>query len=124
MNVATRVREFVRNEVGAGSIMSLALVATLVRVTGLVLPIAGFFVVHDRAQSASDTAALTAADVLNGVVTGEPHQPCAIVSDELATVHATALSCDVVGGDVYVSASLAYGPIRFVVTSRAGSPDG
>lgn len=110
-----------RDEMGAGSVLSIALIGSIVCATGLVLPVVGLLVVHDRAQSVSDQAALAAADALNGVTLGEP---CDVASLALEPVRASVWQCETVGGDAYVSGTLTYGPLEFAVKSRAGAPDG
>jgi secretion/DNA translocation related TadE-like protein len=110
-----------RDETGAGSVLSLALMGSLVCAMGLMLPVVGLLVVHDRAQTVSDQAALAAADALNGVTAGEP---CDLAILAVESVRASVWRCVTVGGDAYVSGTLTYGSLEFGVKSRAGAPDG
>lgn len=71
------------NDVGAGAVTALTIIATLVTVAGLVLPFAGFMVVQVRAQALSDRAALAAADAVAGALVG---QPCALAADIVAAM--------------------------------------
>ncbi len=121
MRRTSRVRKFLADERGAGSVLSLAVLATVVCVAGLLAPVVGLLVVHDRAQSLSDQAALAAADALNGVTLGEP---CEVASAELESVRASTWRCQTSGEDAFVSGLLTFGPLRFEVRSRAGSPEG
>jgi hypothetical protein len=109
-------REFLISEVGAGSVMALAVVASCVTLAGVLLPFVGFVVVHERAQSISDRAALTAASAVYGLVTGDP---CTRAADVISEVSTTSWSC-VVLGDAFISMSIPFGPVHMSVRSRAG----
>lgn len=116
-----RLRNVIADEHGAGSVLSLAVFATVVCVAGLLAPVVGLLLVHDRAQTRSDHAALAAADALNGVTLGEP---CEVAAAELESVRASMWHCQTSGDDAFVSGLLTFGPLRFEVRSRAGSPEG
>ena len=109
-----------RGEEGAGSVLSLAVIGSIVCVLGLLLPVAGLFVVHDQAQTLSDQAALNAADALNGITWGEP---CAIARSNVGEIRASQWTCQIAESDVYVSGEVTFGPLTFEVKSRAGAPD-
>lgn len=115
------VRTLVFSDSGSGTVLSLGLVASIVCGLGLVLPVVGLLVVHDRAQSASDQAALAAADALSGLTLGTP---CDEAKRRWAVIRASRWECVTVGGDAYVSGTVTYGPLEFGIKSRAGSPDG
>ena len=120
MSRIASVRDFNSDECGAGSVLSLAVLATVACVAGLLAPIIGLLVLHDRAQALSDQAALAAADALNGVILGVP---CEVASAELESVRASSWRCQTRGEDAFVSGSFTFGPLRFEVRSRAGSPE-
>lgn len=106
-------------ETGAGSVLSLALLGGIMCSAAVLLPVVGVYVVHNRAQSASDQSALAAADALNGVTWGVP---CAVAQSIFDTVASSEWTCQTVGDDAYVSGTVTYGPISFDVKSRAGPP--
>jgi hypothetical protein len=99
--------------------MSLALVATVVCLAGLLLPFTGLLVVHGHAQALSDQAALASADVLSGITVGVP---CTVALSRVEPIQKSEWTCLTVGDDAYVSGTVTYGPISFEVRSRAGPP--
>lgn len=105
---------------GAGSVTALTMIATLVMVAGLLLPFAGLMVVQVRAQTLSDRAALAAADATSGALVG---QPCVLASDILRAIRMDAWSCEVDGGDAFVTLRVPFGPVHVEVRSRAGLAD-
>ena len=105
---------------GAGTVTTLTVVATLVMVAGLLIPFAGLLVVQVRAQALTDRAALVAADANSGALVG---QPCALAADILATMRTDAWSCEVDGGDAFVTLHVPFGPVHVDVRSRAGLAD-
>lgn len=105
---------------GAGSVTALTMIATLVMVAGLLLPFAGLMVVQVRAQTLSDRAALAAADATSGALVG---QPCVLASDILRAIRTDAWSCEVDGGDAFVTLRVPFGPVHVEVRSRAGLAD-
>ena len=110
----------VTDDEGAGSVLSIALLGSVVCGVGILLPLVGLLVVHGQAQAVSDQAALSAADALNGITWGEP---CDIAQSALGSIRASAWTCQTVGGDAYISGDVTFGPLTFGVKSRAGNPD-
>ena len=118
--VGTSARGGVQGDEGAGTVTALTVVATLVMVAGLLLPFAGLLVVQVRAQALSDRAALVAADANSGALAG---QPCALAADILAAMRTDAWSCQIDGGDAFVTLHVPFGPVHVDVRSRAGLAD-
>jgi secretion/DNA translocation related TadE-like protein len=113
------VRTSWRNDRGSGSVLSLALVATIMCLAGLLFPFTGLLVVHGHAQALSDQAALASADVLSGITVGVP---CTVALSLVEPIQKSEWTCLTVGDDAYVSGTVTYGPISFDVKSRAGPP--
>lgn len=118
--VGTSARGGVQGDEGAGTVTALTVVATLVMVAGLLLPFAGLLVVQVRAQALSDRAALAAADATLGALVG---QPCVLAADILAAMRTDAWSCEIDGGDAFVTLRVPFGPVHVDVRSRAGLAD-
>lgn len=95
-----------RDETGAGTVLGLALIASVVLAAVAVLAVGHAAVVSQRATTAADLAALAAADVARGLAPGEP---CAVAA-EVARWHAAELTaCTPHGEIVDVTASVAWG---------------
>ena len=102
---------------GAGAVTALTVIATLVMAAGLVLPFVGLITVQVRAQALSDRAALAAADAMTGVLVGIP---CELAAEIVTSMRADTWSCDLDGGDAFVTLRVPFGPIHVDVRSRAG----
>lgn len=118
--VGTSARGGVQGDEGAGTVTALTVVATLVMVAGLLLPFAGLLVVQVRAQALSDRAALAAADATLGALVG---QPCVLAADIITRMRTDAWSCEIDGGDAFVTLRVPFGPVHVDVRSRAGLAD-
>ena len=118
--VGTSARGGVQGDEGAGTVTALTVVATLVMVACLLLPFAGLLVVQVRAQALSDRAALAAADATLGALVG---QPCVLAADIIARMRTDSWSCEIDGGDAFVTLRVPFGPVYVDVRSRAGLAD-
>ncbi len=105
---------------GAGTVTALTVMATLVMVAGLMLPVVGLITVQVRAQSLSDRAALAAADAMTGALAGKP---CELAAEIVTSMRADTWSCDLDGGDAFVTLRVPFGPVHVDVRSRAGLPE-
>ena len=72
--------------------------------------------VHDGASA----EALAAADATLGALVG---QPCVLAADILAAMRTDAWSCEIDGGDAFVTLRVPFGPVHVDVRSRAGIAD-
>ena len=113
----TRLRQ---REDGAGSVVALMVITSCMALMSLLIPFISFGVVHARAQSLSDQAALVAANALNGAAVGIPCDEAAAV---VAQIHTQSWSCTLDRGDAFVVIDVAFGPVVFSVRSRAGIRD-
>ena len=106
-----------RSEVGAGSILAVAIVAAAVTVALATVGLGAGLVARQRTIAAADAAALAAADVLLGAAPGDP---CAVASSVAERNGATLETCELDGYVATVTASSWVGGAPIVARSTAG----
>ncbi len=106
-------------ESGAGSVLGLAVLGTILAVVLLVVPLYSVLLARGRATSAADAAALAAADVAIGIAPGVPCSIAASVADANG-VAVTACRADGVIVTVRVSVFVLGFPVT--ATATAGPP--
>ena len=109
-----------RGERGAGSVLGVAIIATMLCLVALALPLYAVLVVKQSVAGAADAAALAAADVRVGIVPGEP---CAVAAAVAAANGAELAGCAVDGLVVTVTARRAFAGFAVGVSATAGPPD-
>ncbi|AWB85712.1 Rv3654c family TadE-like protein [Mycetocola zhujimingii] len=108
-------------EEGSGSILIVAVVASLLLLTGLALPLNQALTVRQQVANAADAAALAAADTASGVVAGIPCENAA----EAARLNGSVLGdCTIDGVEARVIATRSVLGLTVSVASRAGQPPG
>ncbi|WP_240792292.1 MULTISPECIES: Rv3654c family TadE-like protein [unclassified Salinibacterium] len=106
-------------ENGAGSVLVVALVATLMATALLVAPLMAAHIDSAKAATAADAAALAAADTAVGIV---PGAPCANAARTAEANGASLTGCRVDGLVVTVAVSRASGPFAATAMATAGPP--
>ncbi|TFD49303.1 hypothetical protein E3T55_11500 [Cryobacterium frigoriphilum] len=110
-----------RGERGAGSMLMLGILASVVLLTLVTVPLLGLLAVGQGVQNAADAAALAAADTVSGAVSGFPCE----AADEAARLNgASVTACNVEGLIVTVSVNRDYLGFRISARARAGPPPG
>ena len=108
-----------RGDRGAGTVLALAIVAATTIATIAVLGVAAALAVRHRAATAADAAALAAADVVLGAVTGEP---CARAEHVASANGVDLFSCRVEGAEAVVAVRTEVLGVPVEVQARAGAP--
>lgn len=108
-------------ERGSGSVLAVALVASVLMLAGLVLPLNAALMTRQLTANAADAAALAAADTASGLVAG---YPCANAAEAARLNGATLGECAVSGLDVRVTATRQVLGVLVSVGSRAGPSPG
>ncbi|SFN34928.1 Rv3654c family TadE-like protein [Mycetocola miduiensis] len=109
-------------EAGSGSVLAVALVASVLLLAGLALPLNAALTARQLTANAADSAALAAADTASGLV---PGYPCANAAEAARLNGAVLGECTVNGLEVLVTATRQVLGIPVSVRSRAGpSPPG
>lgn len=108
-----------RIESGSGSVLSVALVASVLLLTGLALPLNAALTTRQLVANAADAAALAAADTASGLV---PGYPCANAAETARLNGAELGECTVDGLLVRVTASRGVLGVVVTVAARAGPP--
>lgn len=119
MSVARRGRPRARDDGGSGGVLAVAIVAVTLIVATTALLLATVLVARQRAAGAADAAALAAADVLLGVVPGDP---CRLASAVATANGARLIRCDLVGAEAHVTVSVAVATGAVRASARAGPP--
>jgi secretion/DNA translocation related TadE-like protein len=88
---------------------------------GIVLGVGSTLIVRAQLADAVDSAALAAADVSRGVVSGEP---CSVAREVLHEAGAQMESCEEFEGSVVIQGRRHLGPQSVLATARAGVVDG
>ncbi len=109
----------VRGESGAGTILMVGLVATILVLTALVIPLYWALSVRHALAGAADAAALAAADTASGLV---PGYPCDNAERLAAANDAHIEECAVDGRIVTVTASRRILGILVTASATAGPP--
>lgn len=113
-------RPVLTNQRGSATV-AIAGVACAIVILGVVaIGVGAQVVLQNQVRHAVDHAALAAADVLVGVV---PGQPCTMARDVLTSVGATLVLCEELSGSVVVEGRLARGVQLAHATARAGVAD-
>jgi len=108
-----------RAERGAGTIIMLGLVATVVALTALVIPLYWGLSVRHALAGATDAAALAAADTASGLIAG---YPCGNAERLALANDANIEECTVDGRIVTVTASRRILGILVTTSATAGPP--
>ncbi|WP_161580453.1 Rv3654c family TadE-like protein [Subtercola vilae] len=114
-------RRALADETGAGSVLCVAIVAVVLLVIALLLSVTNALAVKHQVQTSADAAALAAADVAAGVVSGYPCEVAAAVAEREGVVLG---SCQMQGMVAEVTASRVVLGIEVDARSRAGPADG
>ena len=109
----------VRGEEGSGSVLAVALAASVLVLTGLVFPLNQALITRQLVANAADAAALAAADTTSGVVAG---YPCPNAAEAARLNGAELGECVVEGLEVRVTAVRRVLGIPVTVAARAGPP--
>lgn len=107
-------------ERGAGSILALSVLATIVATFLLVAPLLHALTVRAKMSGAADAAALAAADVSRGIY---PGVPCAIAASVAAANGALLDECRVDGVIVTVRVSAIVLAFTVTASATAGPPN-
>ena len=108
-----------RAEEGSGSVVAVALAASVLLLTGLALPLNQALITRQLVANAADSAALAAADTASGLVPGYPCENAA----QAARLHGASLGeCIVDGLEVRVTAVRRVLGVAVSVVARAGPP--
>lgn len=113
------VRSQVREERGAGTILMVGLVATVIALTALVIPLYWALSVKHALAGATDAAALAAADTASGLIAGFP---CTNAERLAVANDAHIEECAVDGRIVTVTASRRILGILVTTSATAGPP--
>jgi len=112
-------RELLREQRGAGTLLMVGLVATVIAIAALVIPLYWALSVRHALSAATDAAALAAADTASGLVGGYPCENAAL----LAHVNDAHIEeCTVDGRIVTVTASRRILGILVTTSATAGPP--
>lgn len=108
-----------RDDLGAGSVLVVAVVAALLAATAVALPVGGLLAARQRVSAAADAAALAGADAVAGI---RPGPPCA-AAEQLAALNAARLdACTAEGPVVTVTVSARVGGLSLGAAATAGPP--
>lgn len=102
---------------GAGGVLAVAIVGATVVATLGVLALSAALATSQRVISAADAAALAAADVVLGVVAGEP---CALASEVARAHDAVLTACRIDGAEAHVTTEDVFAGIPISASARAG----
>ncbi|MGE3192635.1 MAG: Rv3654c family TadE-like protein [Microbacteriaceae bacterium] len=108
-----------RDDVGSGSVLVVALVVATVAVALAVLALSAGLSVRQRLIGTADAAALAAADGASGAV---PGAPCELARRVAAATGARLQSCRIDGLVASVEVAGAFGAVPISARSRAGPP--
>ncbi len=112
-------RRSLRRESGAGSVLGIAVVSTILAVMLLTVPLYCVLVARGRATAAADAAALAAADVAIGLA---PGVPCSIAASVADANGVAVTACQADGVIVTVRVSVAVLGFPVTATATAGPP--
>jgi len=108
-----------RRDDGAGGVLALALVGVTVLCALAVIGLGGALVTRQHLAAAADASALAAADVLLGVVPGDP---CALAGRVAAAHRVALIRCTIDGAEARVTVGSSVRGVPVGVDSRAGPP--
>jgi secretion/DNA translocation related TadE-like protein len=115
--MASTIRGQAAEECGSGSVLAVALVASVLMLAGLALPLNAALSTRQLAANAADAAALAAADTASGLV---PGFPCSNAAEAARLNGAVLGECAVDGLEVRVTATRQVLGVLVSVRSRAG----
>jgi secretion/DNA translocation related TadE-like protein len=104
---------------GAGSILAVAIIGTVIVAVMLMLPFYCALTLRQAVTGAADGAALAAADVAVGI---EPGIPCEVAAAVAAANGARLASCELDGLIATVSTARSFLGLPMSATARAGPP--
>lgn len=114
-----RSRATLHTESGAGSILGIAVVSTILAVVLLLVPLYSVILARGRATAAADAAALAAADAAIGIASGVP---CRVAASVAEVNRAVMTECQADGVIVTVRVSIAVLGFPVSATATAGPP--
>jgi secretion/DNA translocation related TadE-like protein len=117
--LASGLRERIRHEGGAATVLALAIVGAVVALAGGFAAILAGSVASQFAANAADAAALAAADALSGVV---PADPCALAALAAERNGARLVACELAGPAASVTVAVAAPFGDASAEARAGPP--
>lgn len=106
-------------DVGSGSILAIAVIASVLALTMMLVPLAQVLVVKQRVVAAADAAALAAADTASGAIAGFS---CDAANTAARLNGARLNRCEIDGLIATVSAGSTYWGLNITVQARAGPP--
>lgn len=106
-------------DAGSGSVLAIAVIASVVAVTLMLVPLTQALVLKQRVVAAADAAALAAADTASGALAGFP---CAAAEKAARLNGARVGRCEIDGLIATVSAVSSYWGLNISVLARAGPP--
>jgi secretion/DNA translocation related TadE-like protein len=104
---------------GSGTVLSVAVLAGIIALVGMVIPVSLALAVKQRVVGAADAAALAAADTASGFASG---YPCDVAAKAAQLNGAELSGCDVEGLVATVTARAGYLGLEVNVSARAGPP--
>lgn len=110
----------VPTERGAGSVLAVAIIGSVVALLALAVPLYIGLAIRESVADAADAAALAAADVAVGIA---PGFPCATAGQVARANGADLAACQIDGEVVTVRLQHAFFGIELASTSTAGPPD-
>ncbi|MDQ1588341.1 MAG: hypothetical protein QOJ77_1506 [Microbacteriaceae bacterium] len=113
------ISERLASESGAGSLLAVGVVASVLAVTSMVVTVSLALAVKQRVTGAADAAALAAADTASGAIAGFP---CDVAATAARLNGAELGRCEVSGAVATVSARAGYLGFDISVAARAGPP--
>lgn len=106
-------------DAGSGSILAIAVIASVVALTTMLMPLAQVLVVKQRVVAAADAAALAAADTASGAIAGFPCD----AAKRTARLNGARLDrCEIDDLIASVSTGSTYWGLDITVLARAGPP--
>jgi secretion/DNA translocation related TadE-like protein len=119
MHVSRRLMRRFASESGAGSLLAVGVLASVLAVTSMVITVSLALAVKQRVTGAADAAALAAADTASGAIAGFP---CDVAATAARLNGAELVRCEVSGAVATVSARVGYLGFDISVAARAGPP--
>jgi len=114
-----RCRHGLHGDAGSGSVLAVAVIASVVALTLMLVPLAQALVLKQRVVAAADAAALAAADTASGALAGFPCD----AAERAARLNGAGLGrCRIDGLIATVSARSTSWGLNITVLARAGPP--
>lgn len=109
----------VADEFGAGSVLTVGLVAVVAAIAAIALPVYAGLSTRQAVAAAADAAALAAADTVSGLAAG---YPCENADRVAAAGDAAIVACAIDGATVTVTAARSILGIGVTSSATAGPP--